>query len=186
MPFVSPSVCDFGWQARDFSLSTPAAERHSLSSAMDKNGLLVMFICNHCPYVIAVAERLVQDVEALQAAGIGAVAINSNDVEAYPADAPEKMVEFAQRHRFPFPYLFDESQDVARAYDARCTPDFFGFNSAGALQYRGRIDECRPGASPGEIAARTPELKNAMLQIAESGQGPRDQVASAGCSIKWK
>lgn len=186
MALASPPVCDFGWKAPAFSLPTPSGDIHTLDSSMGENGLLVMFVCNHCPYVVAVAERLVADAKELQAAGIGVVAISSNDVKNYPADSPENMEKFAARYGFTFPYLYDESQSVARAYDAQCTPDFFGFNAKGELQYRGRIDECRPGASAAELANRTPELRNAMLMIAETGEGPQEQVPSAGCSIKWK
>ncbi len=186
MSLQSPPVCDFGTPAPDFSLATPSGEAHTLATAMGEKGLLVMFICNHCPYVIAVIDRLVEDAKAMQAAGIGVVAVMSNDVVSYPADAPGKMVQFAEHHGFTFPYLYDESQDVARAYGAVCTPDFFGYNKDGELQYRGRIDECRPRATTDQISDRTPDLLNAMLQIAESGTGPKEQVPSAGCSIKWK
>ncbi len=186
MSLQSPPICNFGAPATEFSLVTPSGDTHTLASTMGEKGLVLMFICNHCPYVVAVIERLVEDAKAMQAAGIGVVAVMSNDVISYPADAPDKMVHFAQRYGFTFPYLFDESQETARAYGAVCTPDFFGYNKDGGLQYRGRIDECRPGATPQQIENRTPELLNAMLQIAETENGPREQVASAGCSIKWR
>ena len=175
MSLTSPTICDFGSPAPDFSLATPSGETHTLASAMGEQGLLVMFICNHCPYVVAVAERLAEDAKAMQAAGVGGVAVMSNDVVNYPADSPEKMVAFAKKYGFTFPYLYDETQKVARAYGAVCTPDFFGYNRDGELQYRGRIDECRPGASAEQITSRTPDLLNAMLQIAKTGEGPREQ-----------
>lgn len=145
-----------------------------------------MFICNHCPYVVAVIERLVEDAVILQNAGIGVAAVMPNDVVNYPADSPANMEKFAAHYGFSFPYLYDETQQVARDYGAQCTPDFFGFNARGELQYRGRIDEYRPGATQQQIAQRVPELRNAMLTIVETGQGPREQFPSAGCSIKWK
>ena len=186
MSLASPTVCDFNTPAPAFSLATPSGETHTLASSMGEHGLLVMFICNHCPYVVAVVERLVEDAKAMQASGVGVVAVMSNDVASYPADAPDKMVAFAQKYGFTFPYLYDQDQSVARAYSAVCTPDFFGYNKDGELQYRGRIDECRPGASAADIAGRTPDMLNAMLQIAKTGEGPREQVPSAGCSIKWR
>ena len=143
---------------------------------------LVAFICNHCPYVIRIAERLATDLNTLQAQGVGVAAIMSNDYATYPADAPDKMAAFAQRHGFQFPYLVDTDQSVARAFGAVCTPDFFGFNASGALQYRGRLDDGGHGAN----APRRPELRAAMLQIADTGTGPRDQIASMGCSLKWR
>ena len=142
-----------------------------------------MFICNHCPYVKAIVDRAVRDASELAALGVRTVAICSNDAVAYPDDSFEKMKQFAADHGFPFPYLHDESQAVAKAYDAACTPDFFGFNARLELQYRGRLDESgRNAADPG---ARR-ELFEAMKQVAETGEGPREQTASMGCSIKWK
>ena len=175
-------ICDFGWKAPPFALRNPEGVEHTLESAMGEKGLLVAFICNHCPYVKAIAERLASDARALQADGIGVVAIMSNGYEAYPDDAPEEMVKFAEQHGFTFPYLVDEDQSVGKAYDAVCTPDFFGFNSAGELQYRGRLDDARLG----DPSHRTPELLNAMRQIAVTGEGPREQHPSMGCSIKWR
>ena len=142
-----------------------------------------MFVCNHCPYVKAVVDRIVTDMNALHDAGIGAIAIMSNDTETYPADSFDNMKEFAARHGFAFPYVIDRTQDVARAYEAACTPDFFGFNAALELQYRGRLDEGGHNPAP-EGAGR--ELVEAMLLIAGTGIGPRDQIASMGCSIKWR
>ncbi len=174
-------VCDFGWKAPEFELATPNGARHRMSDHIGK-GLLVAFICNHCPYVMRIAERLAEDARVLQANGVGVLAVMSNDYNMYPADAPEKMIEFAKHFGFDFPYLVDTDQTVARAYGAVCTPDFFGLNAAGELQYRGRFDDARMG----DPANRVPELRNAMLQIAETGEGPRDQIASVGCSIKWR
>lgn len=175
-------ICDFGWPAPPFRLMDPEGSAHALHDHLTDKGLLVAFLCNHCPYVIAMADRLASDARLLTGDGIGVVAIMSNDYHAYPADAPDKMKQFAARHSFAFPYLVDEDQEVARAYGAVCTPDFFGFNGDGALQYRGRLDDARMG----DGAQRTPELVNAMRTIAATGHGPQDQIASMGCSIKWR
>ena len=182
MAATEPPVCDFGWQARDFDLPGVDDKRHRLAELRGANGILVMFICNHCPYVKAVLGRIVRDASELADHGIASVAISSNDPRAYPEDSFENMQRVARENGFPFPYLFDESQNVARAYDARCTPDFFGFNNDLELQYRGRLDESRTTAAPG---ARR-ELFEAMAGIARTGKGPTDQVASIGCSIKWR
>ena len=176
-------ICDFGWKAVDFSLKGTDGKQYTLADVRGPNGTLVMFICNHCPYVKAVADRLVRDVTALSEHGIGAVAIMPNDTVSYPADSFENMAAFAAQHGFTFPYVIDETQDVARAYDAVCTPDFFGFNRDDELQYRGRIDAS--GRNPAPPDARR-ELYEAMVQIAETGQGPREQAASMGCTIKWR
>ncbi len=183
MPALETPICDFGWAAPDFSLPDLNGKMHSLADIRGETATLIMFICNHCPYVKAVAERLVADVKQLQAMGVGVAAIMSNDWQAYPADAPDKMRAFAEEHGFTFPYLIDESQAVARAYDAVCTPDFFGFDADLGLQYRGRLDESR--AQPAGPQAKR-ELLEAMRQVVETGQGPRDQIASMGCSIKWR
>ncbi|HEX9768575.1 MAG TPA: thioredoxin family protein [Kiloniellales bacterium] len=175
-------ICDFGWKARDFNLEGIDGGRYSLNDVRGAKGTLVMFICNHCPYVRAVIDRIVRDVAALEDAGIGAVAIMSNDTEAYPDDSFDNMKRFARQHHFNFPYLIDRTQEVARAYDAVCTPDFFGFNKDLALQYRGRLDESKREAVPG---ARR-ELYEAMMQVAETGKGPKDQIPSMGCTIKWR
>lgn len=176
-------VCDFGWKAPDFALPATDGRTLSLADVRGPRGTLVMFICNHCPYVQAILPRLVQDVRALQAQGIGVVAISSNDVSAYPEDSFAHMQALASERGFSFPYLYDESQAVARAYDAVCTPDFFGFDAQDGLQYRGRFDASRKEAAP-EGTRR--DLLEAMLQVAATGAGPRDQVPSIGCSIKWK
>ncbi|MDO5631352.1 MAG: thioredoxin family protein [Paracoccus sp. (in: a-proteobacteria)] len=180
---VSPPVCDFGAPLHDFTLPGTDGRDYSLADMRGARGTLVMFICNHCPYVQAVMDRIVRDARDLMAAGVGVVAISSNDADSYPQDGPEQMRVEAQRHGFPFPYLYDESQSVARDFGAECTPDFFGYNAAGALQYRGRLDAS--GRNPGPTDARR-DLFQAMLLIAETGQGPQDQISSMGCSIKWK
>lgn len=186
MALLDTPICDFGAPAPSFELATPQGDIHTLQSSLGPNGLLVAFICNHCPYVIAIADRLAADAKNLQNEGIGVVAIMSNDYRDYAADSPENMVKFATRYGFTFAYLVDETQQVGRAYGAVCTPDFFGYNRDLELQYRGRIDDCRPGASQEQIDNRSPDLLNAMRQIAGTGDGPRDQIASAGCSIKWR
>lgn len=175
-------ICDFGWKAPDFRLEGIDGRNYGLDDVRGAKGALVMFICNHCPYVRSVIGRIVREVAELEKEGIGAVAIMSNDTEAYPADSFDNMKRFAAENRFNFPYLIDRTQEVARAYDAVCTPDFFGFDANLGLQYRGRLDESRREAVPG---ARR-ELYEAMVQIAETGAGPRDQVPSMGCSIKWR
>ena len=177
-----PPVCDFGWTAPDFTLPATDGRVLSLSDIRGARGTLVMFICNHCPYVLAVIDRIVRDARDLQEMGIGVAAICSNDARAYPADSFENMARLAERHAFPFPYLHDEDQSVARAWDAACTPDFFGFDAGLGLQYRGRLDASRTEAAAG---ARR-DLYEAMKQVAETGEGPREQVPSMGCSIKWR
>jgi len=178
-----PPVCDFGWQAPDFTLPATDGKTVTLADAAGPNGMLVMFICNHCPYVLAVLDRIIRDASDLQNLGVGVVAISANDATAYPQDGFDKMAEMAGSRNFPFPYLYDADQSVARAYDAACTPDFFGFNADGALQYRGRLDASRREAGPADLRR---DLYEAMRGVAETGQGPRHQVASMGCSIKWK
>ena len=180
---LKSEVCDFGWRAPDFSLRTPQAEMHSRDSLMGESGLLIAFICNHCPYVVALIDRLAEDLKTLEQAGIGCAAIMANDYAAYPADAPDRMGDFAKVHGLTVPYLVDEDQTVARAYGAVCTPDFFGFDAGGGLQYRGRLDDVGMRDDP---AQRTPELLNAMLGVAEGRGGPQDQTPSMGCSIKWR
>jgi len=175
-------ICEFGWQAPDFRLEGVDGRSYALADVRGETGTLVMFICNHCPYVKAVIDRIVREVAALEEKGIGAVAIMSNDTEAYPADSFDNMKRFAAEHRFNFPYLIDRTQEVARAYDAVCTPDFFDFDRDLGLQYRGRRDESKREAVPG---ARR-ELYEAMVGVAETGQGPKEQVPSMGCSIKWR
>ncbi len=180
---ATPPVCDFGWKAPGFTLPATDGQTYSLSDVAGPKGTLVMFICNHCPYVLAVLDRIIRDARDLASHGIGVAAICANDAQSYPADSFPKMKALAEAEGFPFPYLHDETQEVARAWGAGCTPDFFGLNAAGELQYRGRIDAS--GRNPGPPDARR-DLFEAMMQIAQTGEGPRDQVASIGCSIKWK
>lgn len=175
-------VCDFGWKAVDFDLPGVDGAQHSLASSRGPNGLLVMFICNHCPYVKAIRERLVRDCKELQGHGIGSIAIMSNDPSEYPEDSFPNMKRVALELGFPFPYVRDETQAVAKAYGAVCTPEFFGFNRNLELQYHGRLDASK--TSPIPNARR--ELFDAMVQIAKDGRGPADQTAAIGCSIKWK
>ncbi len=172
-------MCDFGWRAPDFSLPATDGGTYGLRDVAGANGTLIMFICNHCPYVRAVLDRIVRDVEDLHPYGIGVAAISSNDADAYPQDGFDEMKALG----LPFPYLYDEDQSVARAYGAVCTPDFFGFDASGGLQYRGRLDASRKVAGP--VGGRR-DLYEAMKQVAETGHGPQEQVASMGCSIKWK
>ena len=175
-------VCDFGRKAVDFTLPDPSGRTFSLGEIRGAAGTLVMFICNHCPYVKAVVDKIVGDANELAAHGVGSIAISSNDPVEYPEDSFDNMKRFAAQHRLAIPYVFDESQAVARAYGAICTPDFFGFNAKLELQYRGRLDESRTSAVPN---ARR-DLYEAMLAVARTGDGPKDQIASIGCSIKWR
>lgn len=175
-------ICNFGWKAPEFTLADPAGKNYTMSEQLNDKGLLIAFICNHCPYVKAIADRFAGDVKVLQAEGINVLSIMTNDYRFVPEDAPEYMEKFSAKHGFSFPYLVDEDQSVGKAYGAVCTPDFFGFNKDGELQYRGRLDDARMGNSPN----RNRELVNAMLQIAENGEGPREQKPSMGCSIKWR
>jgi thiol-disulfide isomerase/thioredoxin len=174
MASINPPVCDFGWQAPDFNL--PNIDGRFVSRD------LVMFICNHCPYVKAILPRLIHDVSELKMLGVNSVAIMSNDPSEYPEDSLENMQKIAREMDFPFPYLLDASQQIAKNYGAVCTPDFFGFNNNGELQYRGRFDESRKETALNS----TRDLFDAMKLIAETGAGPREQVVSIGCSIKWK
>lgn len=182
MPLQTP-ICDFGRPAPDFRLPGVDRRTWTLADVRGPKGTLVMFLCNHCPYVKATVGRIVAACEELQREGIGAAAILSNDASVYPADSFENMQAFAAANRFGFPYLHDESQEVARRYDAACTPDFYGFNAELKLQYRGRLDTGRLDEPP---AGARRDLVEAMRQIAATGTGPREQVPSMGCSIKWK
>ncbi len=183
MALMETPICDFGRPAIDFTLPDINGVVHSLDSCKGKNGLLVMFICNHCPYVKAIQERLVRDTRELQQHGIESVAIMSNDVSTYADDSLENMKAIAERFNFPFPYLFDESQQVARTYGAICTPDFFGYNSNLELQYRGRLDAS--GTNRDADDSRR-DLFEAMKQVSMTGNGPEQQIPSIGCSLKWK
>ena len=174
-------VCDFGWNAPDFTLEDPNGTSFTMSQNLGEKGLMVAFICNHCPYVKAIGSRLAQDAKTLMEDGIGFVAVMSNDYKYVPDDSPENMKKFAETYGFPFLYLVDHDQSVGKAYGAACTPDFFGLNKDGELQYRGRLDS----AAMGDASDRTPELVNAMRAIAATGKGPEHQVPSMGCSIKW-
>ena len=182
MVATQASICNFGWKAVDFDLPGVDGKRRTLASARGPNGLLVMFICNHCPYVKAVIDRIVRDCGELAGHGIGSIAIMSNDPTDYPEDSFENMKRVAREQRFPFPYVLDETQETAKVYGAACTPDFFGFNAQLELQYRGRLDASRRDPVPN---ARR-ELFEAMAGIARTGSGPKEQIASIGCSIKWR
>jgi peroxiredoxin len=183
MVSLTTPICDFGWKAPDFDLLGTDGKRYTLASAKGPSGLLVMFICNHCPYVKAVRERIIRDAKELQALGVGVIAINANDAMNYPDDSFDNMKRIAEQYQYPFPYVFDETQAVAKAYGAVCTPDFFGFNGKLELQYRGRLDESRKETAP--VGVRR-DLFEAMKRVAQTGRGPAEQIASMGCSIKWK
>jgi peroxiredoxin len=176
-------ICDFDRPAPDFALPDTDGRIWTRDQCTGKRGLLVMFICNHCPYVQAVRERIVRDARALLPLGIASVAIMSNDVLEYPEDGVEEMRRIAAQFDFPVPYLLDETQQVARVYGAICTPDFFGYNAELQLQYRGRLDESRKETGP---AGARRDLFEAMKQVAETGRGPAGQIPSIGCSIKWR
>lgn len=182
MASLQPPLCDFGWNAPDFDLLGVDGKRYNLAGARGKSGLLVMFICNHCPYVKSIRERIIRDTLELKNHGINTIAIMSNDPADYAEDSFDNMREIAKQYNYPFPYVWDETQQVARVYGAVCTPDFFGFNANLELQYRGRLDASRKEA----VADAPRDLFNAMVQVAKTGQGPREQIASMGCSIKWR
>ena len=183
MVSLTTPICDFGWSAKDFQLQGVDNKHWNIESIRGVNGLVVMFICNHCPYVKAIMSKLVRDVNELKNFGINTIAISSNDVVNYPEDSFENMKLLAKENHFKFPYAFDETQEIAKAYDAICTPDFFGFNSKLELQYRGRFDSTGRGeAQPNNKR----ELFEAMMLVAETQKGPEIQHASIGCSIKWK
>jgi len=183
MTLMHTPVCDFGIPAPDFKLQGIDSKQWTRDDCVGENGFLVMFICNHCPYVKAIQRRLVEDVEILKQAGLGVVAIMSNDPNDYPEDSFESMQTIAAEKGYNFPYLIDETQQVAKAYGAICTPDFFGYNANMELQYRGRLDESGMQENVGNVKR---DLLEAMLLVAETGQGPAEQVASMGCSIKWR
>ncbi|WP_058554015.1 thioredoxin family protein [Thiohalocapsa sp. ML1] len=183
MVSLETPVCDFGRPAPDFALPGIDGKTWTRDDCKGPNGLLVMFICNHCPYVKAVRERLVRDARELAGLGVGSVAIMSNDPSDYPEDSFENMQRIAAELDFPFPYLLDETQEVAKAFGAVCTPDFFGYNAGLGLQYRGRLDASRKETAPPDVRR---DLFLAMQQVAETGQGPAEQIPSVGCSIKWR
>ena len=181
MPALNTPVCEFGWKAQNFSLLSTSNEIVELNKARGQNGTLIMFICNHCPYVVSALDEIIFEAKELIKNDIAVIAISSNDVSTHPDDSFENMQALSVDKKLPFPYLYDETQEVAKAYDAACTPDFFGFNSELSLQYRGRLNNKRE--SPNEIRR---ELYSAMIEIAKTGKGPREQIPSMGCSIKWK
>ena len=181
MPLKTP-ICDFGQAAKSFELKSTNNEIIKLNDVKGINGTLVMFICNHCPYVKAIIKDIVEDCNNLKELGVTAVAICSNDTINYPEDSFENMIEFAKKHQFNFPYLFDETQNIAKSYEAMCTPDFFGYNNNLELQYRGRIREL-DNLTP--VRSGDSDLFIAMKQIAETGKGPETQIPSVGCGIKW-
>jgi peroxiredoxin len=182
MGLAKDGICAFGWKARDFALKGTDGKTYALADVRGPNGTLVFFICNHCPYVKASIGRIVVEADALREIGIGTIAVMPNDTAAYREDSFDNMRAFAARHRFTFPYVIDETQEVARGYGAQCTPDFFGFNAQDELQYRGRLDASRTTVVPD---ARR-ELFEAMRLVAETGAGPVEQMPSMGCSIKWR
>ena len=175
-------ICDFGMPALDFSLLGVDGKRYNIESCKGERGLIVMFICNHCPYVKAILHRIIRDVNELHSFGIKAVAIMSNNPDEYEEDSFENMKKISDELSFPFPYLIDETQKIAKSYGAVCTPDFFGYNSNLKLQYRGRLDESRKETAPEDV---TRDLFEAMKEIALTGKGPKLQIPSMGCSIKW-
>jgi peroxiredoxin len=179
---LSNTTSKIGWKARDFALPAVDGKTYSFADVRGPKGTLVIFICNHCPYVKASIGRIVAEAQAVRELGVGTIAIMPNDTEAYRDDSFDNMKAFAARHRFAFPYVIDKTQEVARAYDAQCTPDFFGFNARDELQYRGRLDASR--MTPVANARR--DLFEAMKQVIETGHGPKEQLPSMGCSIKWR
>jgi len=182
MAAIAP-VCDFGWKAPDFELPATDGKIYRLADIAGAKGVLIMFVCNHCPYVLAIRDRILRDARDLQALGLGVAAICANDADAYPEDSFERMRDVAKREKFPYPYLHDEDQSAARTYGAVCTPDFFGFNADLELQYRGRLDASRKETGPAGLRR---DLYEAMRQVAETGTGPQEQIPSMGCAIKWK
>ena len=180
---IQTPICDFGQKAHDFKLKSTNNEILSLNDIKGENGTLIMFICNHCPYVKAVTKDIVEDCDKLKSIGINAVAICSNDSENYPEDSFDNMILFAKKNQFHFPYLNDETQEIAKIYDAVCTPDFFGYNKNLELQYRGRLRELK-NLIP--VRDGDSDLLMAMRQIVKTGNGPKNQIPSAGCGIKWK
>ena len=180
---VETPICDFGWQAPDFNLKGIDGKNYSLTDVKGETATLIMFICNHCPYVKSIIDRIVRDVKELQNMGVGVVAICANDADEYEEDSFDNMILFAKEHGFTFPYLHDETQQIAKTYDAVCTPDFFGFDRNLGLQYRGRLDASRKEAAAPDVRR---DLFEAMKQVVETGKGPEEQIPSMGCSIKWK
>ena len=182
MTLTKTPICNFGEKAKDFNLLSTEKKKISLDMVKGDNGTLVMFICNHCPYVKAIIKDIVEDVKFLEDLDIKSVAIMSNDVKNYPEDSFENMISFSKLHNFSFPYLIDDTQKVAKDYDAVCTPDFFGYNKNLELQYRGRIRELKD-LKP--VTQGDSDLRTAMKLVAKSGKGPKNQIPSMGCNIKW-
>lgn len=183
MALMQPPICDFGQAAHDFKLQGTDGKLHTLQGCRGEKGTLIMFICNHCPYVKAIQERLVRDCRELLEYGVNSVAIMSNNTADYSEDSFENMKKVAEKFNYPFPYLLDETQEIAKNYGAVCTPDFFGYNADLELQFRGRLDASHTEPAPANARR---ELFEAMKQIAETGKGPENQIASMGCSIKWR
>ena len=181
MPIKTP-VCDFGKKAENFELKSTENKLISLNDIKGENGTLIMFICNHCPYVKAVIKNIVSDAIELKKIGVNSLAIMSNDTKNYAEDSFDKMIEFSNNYKFNFPYLIDETQEVAKKYGAVCTPDFFGYNKDLELQYRGRIKELKDLKPANNLES---ELLKAMKIISKTGQGPKMQIPSMGCNIKW-
>ena len=182
MTLTKTPICDFGKKAENFELKSTENKIVTLNDAKGQNGTLIMFICNHCPYVKAVIEDIINDCKALEKEGIRSVAIMSNDTENYPEDSFDNMIKFAKNNKFNFPYLIDKTQETAKKYDAVCTPDFFGYNKNLELQYRGRIRELKD-LKP--VRSSESDLLKAMKMVAKTGKGPEEQIPSMGCSIKW-
>ena len=181
MPIKTP-ICDFGQTAKSFELKSTNNEIIKLDDVRGENGMLIMFICNHCPYVKAIIKDIVEDCSNLKKLGVNSLAICSNDSINYPEDSFDNMIQFSKNHNFNFPYLIDEKQEIAKKYDAVCTPDFFGYNKNLELQYRGRIRELKD-LKP--VRDGESDLYKAMKQISETSLGPKHQIASMGCGIKW-
>ena len=182
MVLTKTPICNFGEKAKNFNLLSTENKKITLSNVKGENGTLIMFICNHCPYVKAIIKDLVDDVKFLEDLGVKSAGIMSNDVKNYPEDSFENMISFSKLHGFSFPYLIDETQAAAKEYGAVCTPDFFGYNKNLELQYRGRIRELKD-LKP--VRKNDSDLKVAMKMVAETGKGPQNQIPSMGCNIKW-
>ena len=182
MSLTETPICNFGEKAKNFILVSTENKKISLNDVKGKNGTLIMFICNHCPYVKAIIKNISEDVKYLETLDIKSAAIMSNDVKNYPEDSFENMISFSKLNNFSFPYLYDKTQEVAKEYGAVCTPDFFGYNKNLELQYRGRVRELK-NLKP--VRKGDSDLRLAMKQIASSGNGPKMQIPSMGCNIKW-
>ena len=182
MVLTKTPICNFGEKTKSFELKGIDDQLHKLEDHIGKNGLLIMFICNHCPYVKAIIRDIVEDCRNLKKEGVNSIAIMSNDTKEYPEDSFENMKIFSKKFNFSSPYLIDDTQKIAKAYGAVCTPDFFGYNSKLELQYRGRIRELKD-LKP--INSGESDLLRAMRLIIKTGKGPKEQIPSMGCNIKW-